>query len=199
MNPADTYRYIPFRTTHWTTAEPKKKTNSPRSTGVFLGFFSVFLSPMAILSALKNRLSQVFSGSQTDSGDETQATGGSSSSNLANSVTFVEDPDVSRGLGPIQRQGLNSTVVGQTTSEKDVDARPLTGSQFYDDEEWANGLCKEEIEAGMYNRHSPSAATDSSRSTPARNATSQPSKPRHDGCHPMGNCQTKLKRRWSKF
>ncbi|KAG8944656.1 hypothetical protein FRC04_001620 [Tulasnella sp. 424] len=104
---------------------------------------------MAILSALKNRLSQVFSGSQTDSGDETQATGGSSSSNLANSVTFVGDPDVSRGLGPIQRQGLNSTVVGQAASEKDVDARPVTGSQFYDDEEWANGLCKEEIEAAF--------------------------------------------------
>lgn len=118
---------------------------------------------MAILSALKRKLSQVFAGSPESDEEfdieQTQATGTSSDSNVANSITFVE------GLNGPRRTEADSglTEPGALQDPEDDGAaakikiesdtqgsniESLTFSQAIDDEEWASGLCGEDIEAG---------------------------------------------------
>lgn len=113
---------------------------------------------MALLSTLKNRLSSVFSSSQSDSGDadveQTQATDGSAYSDVASSQTVVEGPPAARrtisaaDVGELQNPEPNSAVAGQLKIAGNAEARPVIVTQFYDDEEWASNLSGEDIEAG---------------------------------------------------
>ncbi|KAG9020601.1 hypothetical protein FS837_008058, partial [Tulasnella sp. UAMH 9824] len=146
---------------------------------------------MAILSALKRKLSQVFAGGQESDEEfdieQTQATGTSSDSNVANSITFVEgfngprrteadsgitDPEALQG--PEDDGGAGKLKIEHDTQDSNIES--LTFSQAIDDEEWASGLCGEDIEAES-NRKQQDEALRSSVAPPTGGPQGGPASP----------------------
>ncbi|KAG8903693.1 hypothetical protein FRC01_009037, partial [Tulasnella sp. 417] len=120
---------------------------------------------MAIFSTLRKTLSQVFHVKQEEIDEDfdvepTQATveDPPEANNVANSITFVEGPDGAHrieGDSDIVEQGIFSGPKGDIARGTSVvqgasqasNPGSLTFSQKIDDEEWANALCAEDIEA----------------------------------------------------